>query len=221
MFVIRHAQSTQNNFAYLWNISRKVSRMKLNFCLQINTKVFYKLIVSLWVSVARHAQIIQNNKFTISLQYLEKEVSDTVDFLHEQASKKACYNWYILWFLMRMVKYFQSPRNSKFAMSLQNLKKEVRGEVDFLHADKHQSFLLVDFNTLAIKVTYKMILLLLMDMIKHSQSNKFAISLQYLKKEVRNGVHFFLQINIKTSRWHYHFWWKWPEMSKVPKTVSW
>ena len=66
--------------------------MKLNFCLQINTKVFYKLIVSLWVSVARHAQIIQNNKFTISLQYLEKEVSDTVDFLHEQASKKACYN---------------------------------------------------------------------------------------------------------------------------------
>ena len=106
---------------------------------------------------------------------------------------------------MRMVKYFQSPRNSKFVMSLQNLKKEVRGEVDFLHADTHQSFLLVDFNTLAIKVTYKMILLLLMDIIKHSQSNKFAISLQYLKKEVRNGVHFFLQINIKTSRWHYHF----------------
>ena len=30
--------------------------MKLIFCLQINTKVFYKLIVSLWVCVARHAQ---------------------------------------------------------------------------------------------------------------------------------------------------------------------
>ena len=32
-----------------------------------------------------------------------------------------------------------------------------------------------------------------MDMVKHSQttqSNKFAISLQYLKKEVRNGGHF-------------------------------
>ena len=32
-----------------------------------------------------------------------------------------------------------------------------------------------------------------MDMIKHSQStqgNKFAISLQYLNKEVRDGVHF-------------------------------
>ena len=38
-----------------------------------------------------------------------------------------------------------------------------------------------------------MILSLLMGMIKHSQrtqSNKFAISLQYLKKEVRDGVHF-------------------------------
>ena len=36
-------------------------------------------------------------------------------------------------------------------------------------------------------------MLLLMGMIKHSQSsqrNKFAISSQYLKKEVRNGVHF-------------------------------
>ena len=29
---------------------------------------------------------------------------------------------------------------------------------------------------------------MLMSMTKHSQSNKFAISLQYLKKEVRNGV---------------------------------
>ena len=94
-------------------------------------------------------------------------------------------------------------------MSLQDLKKEVRDEVDFLHADKHlKSFLQVDFNTFGIKVSYKMILSLLMDMIKHShstQSNKFAISLQYLKKEVR----------------HYHFLWKWPDMSKVPKIGSW
>ena len=32
-------------------------------------------------------------------------------------------------------------------MFLQYLKKEVRDEVDFLHSDKHQSFLQVDFNT--------------------------------------------------------------------------
>ena len=31
---------------------------------------------------ARHAQITRNNKFSISLQYLKKEVSDGVDFLH-------------------------------------------------------------------------------------------------------------------------------------------
>ena len=36
-------------------------------------------------------------------------------------------------------------------MSLQNLKKEVRDEVDFLDAGKRQSFLQVDFNTLSIK----------------------------------------------------------------------
>ena len=94
---------------------------------------------------------------------------------------------------MGIVKRSQSSQNCKFAMSLQYLKKEVRDEVDFLHADKHQSFLQVDFNTLSIKVFYKVILSLLMGMIKHSQStqsNKFAISLQYLKKEVRDGVHF-------------------------------
>ena len=32
--------------------------------------------------MARHVQITQNKKFAISLQYLKKEVSDEVDFLH-------------------------------------------------------------------------------------------------------------------------------------------
>ena len=86
-----------------------------------------------------------------------------------QISMKVSYKL-ILWFLMGMVKHSQSYQNSKFAMSLQYLKKEVRDEVDFLHADKHQSFLQVDFNTLSIKVFYKVILSLLMGMIKHSQS---------------------------------------------------
>ena len=68
-------------------------------------------------------------------------------------------------------------------MSLQYLKKEVRDEVDFLHVDNYQSFLQVDFNTLGIKFSLKLKLSLLMGMIKHSQStqsNKFAMSLQYL-----------------------------------------
>ena len=33
--------------------------------------------------------------------------------------------------LMEMVKHFQSSQNSKFTMSVQYLKKEVRDEVDF------------------------------------------------------------------------------------------
>ena len=53
-------------------------------------------------------------------------------------------------------------------------------DIDFLHADKHQSFPQGDT-------------IIFDDMIKHfesTQSDKFAISLQQLKKEVRDGVHF-------------------------------
>ena len=53
---------------------------------------------------------------------------------------------------MGMVKHFQCSQNSKFAMSSHYYKKEVRDEVDFVHADKHQSSLQVDFNTLRIKI---------------------------------------------------------------------
>ena len=61
-----------------------------------------------------------------------------------------------------------------------------------MHADKHQSFLPTDFSTLGIKFSFKAILALLMGLIKHSQRtqiNKFAISLQFLKK-FRDAVHF-------------------------------
>ena len=56
---------------------------------------------------------------------------------------------------MKMVKHSQSSQNSKFAVSLQYLKKEVKDEVNFLHADKHQSLLNIYFNVLVIKVSYK------------------------------------------------------------------
>ena len=73
-------------------------------------------------------------------------------------------------------------------MFLQYLKKEVRDEVDFLHADKHQSFPQVHLNILSIKVFYKGIVSLLMGMIKHSQStqsNKLSIALQHLKLVIK------------------------------------
>ena len=53
--------------------------MKLLFCLQIDIKVFCKMIVSVWVCVIRHAQSTQN-KFAISLQYLKENMKDEVDF---------------------------------------------------------------------------------------------------------------------------------------------
>ena len=102
--------------------------------------------------VARHAQITQNNKFAISLQYLKKEVNDEVDFLH--ADKHESLLQIDSMILMEIVKYSQSSQNSKFGMSLQYLKKEVKDEVGFLHADKHQSFLKIYFNTLGTKVSY-------------------------------------------------------------------
>ena len=56
-------------------------------------------------------------------------------------------------------------------MYLKYLKKEVRDEVDFLHADKHQSFLQVNFNTLGIKGSYN---------IKYDQQN-FTLVIKYFR----------------------------------------
>ena len=68
---------------------------------------------------------------------------------------------------------------------------------------------------------YKVIVLLLVVVIKHSQStqsNKFAILHNIQKKEVRDGVLFCMHVNIKVSKsCYYCFSWKWPEMPKLPK----
>ena len=43
-----------------------------------------------------------------------------------------------------MARHAQVTQNNKFALSLQYHKKEVRDEVDILHANKYESFLQVD-----------------------------------------------------------------------------
>ena len=53
--------------------------LKLIFGMQINIEVSQKLMLSIWVCIVRHAQSAQN-KFPISLQYLEGKVKDEVDF---------------------------------------------------------------------------------------------------------------------------------------------
>ena len=53
-------------------------------------------------------------------------------------------------------------------------------EVDFLHADKHESLLQIDT-------------MILIGIVKHSpnsQNSKFTMSLQYLIKEVKDEVKF-------------------------------
>ena len=63
-----------------------------------------------------------------------------------------------------------------------------------------------------------------MGMIKHSQiaqSNKFAVSLQYLKKEVSNVGHFWHADKRQNFyKFVLSFLMKWPEMFKIPKIGS-
>ena len=127
--VTRHIQSTQIKFAYLCNISIKAWEIKLIFCLQINTHVFYKMIVSLQRSVARRAQSSKSNQFTISLQYIKENMKDEVNFL--PADKR----W----------RFFQT--DTSFQVCGQACPKYIKQQVcsvDFLHADKYESFLQID-----------------------------------------------------------------------------
>ena len=50
--------------------------------MQINIKVFYKLILLHLMGAARHFQSTQNSMYAISLQYLKPQISDEVNFLH-------------------------------------------------------------------------------------------------------------------------------------------
>ena len=100
-----------------------------------------------------------------------------------QVSMKACYKL-IVW------EWSKIPKVPKIA-SLQCLysisKKKLKLKLIFCM----QSFQ-VYFNTLSIKVSYKVDIIIINghDQVFSNYSNKFAISLQYLKKEIRNGDHF-------------------------------
>ena len=77
--------------------------------------------------MARYAQITQDNKFAISLQYLQKELRDEVDFLHVDNYESLLQ----IDTMILILKHSERSQNSKFAMVLQYLKKQVRNEVDF------------------------------------------------------------------------------------------
>ena len=72
-------------------------------------------------------------------------------------------------FLLAITSHAQSTQNNKFVIYLQNRKKEVKDEVNFFHADKHQTFLQVNTIDLVGMVSHA----------QRTQNNKFAKSLQY------------------------------------------
>ena len=114
--------------------------------------------------MTRDVQTTQNNKFAISLQYLKKEVSDEVDFLHANKHESflqigamifnghnQAFTKFVKWQVCYVFTIFQK-RSFKSRL---NIKDE-------------QRFLQVDFNSLDIKVSCKVILSLV-GMVKHSQ----------------------------------------------------
>ena len=88
--------------------------------------------------MARHAQSTPQ-KLIVSLQYLQENVQDGADFFLLIIVKR--FLKVILSFLMCVARHVQITQNKKFAISLQYLKREVNGKVDFLHAGKHENIL--------------------------------------------------------------------------------
>ena len=103
-------------------------------------------------------------------------------------------------------------------MSSQCLNKDVRNDVDFLHADKHQNFLEFDFNTWASKFPtrwdyhYWRAWPSILKVLK-------VASLRYLynifKTNFGMELIFCIRINKVSRSWHYSFWSKWSNYQVV------
>ena len=84
-------------------------------------------------------------------------MSDAVDFLHADKHESLLQiDTKIFWWLWSNIPKVPKKQSLQclILLSLNNIPKNVRDEVDFFDADKHQSFLTADFNTLGIKVFY-------------------------------------------------------------------
>ena len=103
--------------------------------MQINIKVFYKLILLFWVSVAMHAQSTQNKKFSYLCNIFRKTWGIKLIFCL-QINTKIFYKL-ISSFWEFLARHAQSTQNNNFAISLQYLKENMKDGVEFLSADKH------------------------------------------------------------------------------------
>ena len=153
---------------YLRSISRKRGGIDVIFSMKTNIKVFWKLIVSFLLVIARPAQITQNGKFAKSA--ISQERSEGWSWWPSQFSiNRYCH---FLWVWPAIPKVLKIT----CIQCLQYLKKELSYEVDVLHADK-QNLLQVDS-----------IIFEVFDLRGPKYLGKFAISLWHLKKEVRNEI---------------------------------
>ena len=121
---------------------QKSLEIKFNFCLQRNTKAFYKLIVWLWVCIPRHPQSTQ----TTMLQYfcnISRKTS-RMKYIFGLVVNARGFFKLIQLFNVCVAGHAQITQNSKFAISQQYLKKQVSDEADFSCADKHESLLQIN-----------------------------------------------------------------------------
>ena len=166
---------------HIFTISPEKHRRWIFFCLQTKTKVFYEVVVSFWMCVTRLAQSTQNN----TLQYLWKQEEWSWFFACRKTSNISS-NWYYhfrcVWPGMPKL-----PKITSFIFLWNILKKKWLMKLIF-------------YMQIKMEISYKLILWFLMGMVKHSQrsqNSKFAMSLQYLEKEVRMKLIFGLQKNSK------------------------
>ena len=153
MCVTRHAQSTQNmKITYLCHISENDGGWSWFLPCRYASKVswnWYYHFRFMWSGMPILPKI---TSLLFFYSILRKKWMMKLIFCM-QISMKVWYKWIVL-FWWGMVKHSRSPQNSKFSMPLQYFNKGVWGEVDCLHANKHQSFLQVNFNIMGIKVSY-------------------------------------------------------------------
>ena len=116
--------------------------MKFIFGRERNIKIFYKLILSFWVCISRHAQSTQNKKFAY-LCTISRKTRGMKLFFYLQINAKV-FDKVIVSFWICVTRLAQSTPNNKFAISLKYLKENRKNGVDFLLADKHQRFLQID-----------------------------------------------------------------------------
>ena len=98
------------------NISRKKGMMKCIFGVHINIEVFYRLKLSFWVCVTRHAQSTQNKKLAYVCN-ISREAWGMKLIFCLQINMEVFYKL-IVSIQMCVARHAQSTQNNKFITSL-------------------------------------------------------------------------------------------------------